>query len=227
VTDQIADPDPIRVALVDDHPMVLDGLRLALDTPGTLVVGSAATAAEAVRMVAEARPRVVVLDVHLPDASGINAAAALREQNPDIAILILTMSEDPHTLAAAMRAGAAGYLVKGASRDEIVRAVRAVADGQIIFSAEVARTALSGFSPRPDADSAEPFARLTARERQVLALLGAGLGNPEIARRLGISAKTAANHVSAVLVKLGMADRTQAALLARDLGLRPAQPHRP
>ena len=212
--------NPIRVVLVDDHPMILDGLRLALDVPGTVVVGTAATAAAAARVVAETQPDVLVLDVHLPDASGIATAAAMRARHPDTAILMLTISEDSHTLAAALHAGAAGYLVKGATRDEILRAVRAVADGQIIFSADVARAALRGLSPAPPS-AAEQFPQLTARERVVLALLAQGLGNPAIARRLGISAKTAANHVSAVLAKLGVADRTQAALLARDRGLAP------
>lgn len=201
--------DPIRVVIVDDHPMVVDGLTLALDLPGIVVVGSAASLAGASAVIDEARPDVVVLDVHLPDGSGIQAAATIRAQHPSTGLLVLTMSAADHHVAAAMAAGVQGYLLKGASREEIVRAVRAVADGQVILSAEVAVTAVRGQS-RPSA-----FPTLTEREREILTLLGDGLDNPVIARRLNVSTKTVANHVSSILTKLQVADRTQAALLAR------------
>lgn len=201
--------DTIRVVLVDDHPILIDGLRLALDVEGVEVVGVAATVAEAISVTDAAAPDVVIMDIHLPDGSGINAVAEIRARHPHSAVVMLTMATDDHLLGAAMAAGASGYLVKGASRDEIVRAIRAVADGQIIFGASVARAAVRGLRP------AQPFPELTDRERQILALVADGQDNPAIGRRLDISPKTAANHVSAILTKLGVADRTQAALLAR------------
>ncbi|GIH71565.1 response regulator transcription factor [Sphaerimonospora thailandensis] len=205
--------DPIRVVLVDDHPMLIDGLRLALDVEGISVVGVAGTAAEAAALVGEQAPDVVVMDVHLPDGSGIHALPRLLALQPRLGILMLTMAADDHLIGAAMAAGASGYLLKGASREEIVRAIRAVADGQVIFGSSVGRRAVAGLSFAP------PFPQLTQREREVLALVAAGHDNPAIARTLRISAKTAANHVSAILVKLGAADRTQAALIALKAGL--------
>lgn len=201
--------EAIRVVLVDDHPMLIDGLRLALDVPGIEIVGVAAGVSEAAVVLRATQPDVVVMDVHLPDGSGIQAVSAARAEHPVLAILMLTMAADDHLVGAAVAAGANGYLVKGASREEIVRAVRAVAGGQVIFGAAVAETALRGLNLAP------PFPELTDREREVLDLLADGKDNPTIGRHMHISAKTAANHVSAILRKLGVADRTQAALLAR------------
>lgn len=205
---------PVRIVVVDDHPMLVDGLLLALDAPGLTVAATAATAAEALPVIDHTVPDVVVMDIHLPDASGIETTRAVKETHPGISVLILTMAEDDYTLAAAMTAGASGYLVKGAGRDEIVRAVRAVADGQIIFGAASAHAALRSLRPTPRTKAPDPFGALTARERDILAMIAAGHGNAAIARRLGITSKTAANHVSNILPKLGVTDRTQAALLA-------------
>lgn len=205
---------PVRIIIVDDHPMLVDGLRLALDAPGLTVAATAATAAEALAVIDQTAPDVVVMDIHLPDASGIKTTRIVKERHPGIAVLVLTMAEDDYTLTSAMAAGASGYLVKGAGRAEIVRAVRAVADGQIIFGAASAHTALRSLRPPPRAQGPDPFSALTARERDILAMIAAGHGNAAIARRLGITAKTAANHVSNILPKLGVTDRTQAALLA-------------
>ena len=199
----------IRVVIVDDHPMVVDGLRLALDTPQVQVVGSASTAAQALNLGRDTTPHGVVMDLGLPDGSGIDLTRTLTSAHPPTAILVLTMADDGRTAAAAMAAGASGYSVKGATREEVIRAVHAVADGQVILSAAVA----AAFRSTP-VSTPSPFPELTDRERDVLDLLACGLGNPAIGRRLGITTKTTANHVSNILSKLGLADRTQAALLA-------------
>lgn len=205
----------VRVVIVDDHPLVVDGLRMALELADMDVVGTAGTAAAAVEAVRRQRPDVVVMDIQLPDGSGIDATRAVLEAAPDTAVLMLTMLEERDTLAAAMRAGARGYVVKGASRDEIVRAVTAVADGQVIFGSRVADDLLAEVMALPHARRLDERA-LTDREHQILAGLADGLTNGAIASRLGISAKTVANHVSTLLTKLQVTDRAQAALLARE-----------
>lgn len=197
-----------RVVIVDDHPMVIDGLTYALDVPGIAVVGAASNVAEAL-VLADSEPDVMIVDVHLPDGSGIQVCAQVKSRHPATAVLMLTMAAEDHLVTAALAAGASGYLLKGAARDEIVRAVRAVADGQVILAAEAAQAAFRGQQAPPR------FPSLTEREREVLNLLADGLGNPAIAHRLGVSAKTVANHVSTILAKLQVADRTQAAFLAR------------
>ena len=205
---------PLRVVVVDDHPLVVDGLRLALELADMDVVASAASVAEAVATAAEHLPDVMVMDVQLPDGTGIDAVKAVLAAAPATAILMLTMLEDPDTLMAAIRAGARGYMVKGAKREEIVRAVTAVAAGEAIFGASVASQLLAGATTGPP-PAPTAFDDLTEREAQVLTCLADGLSNAAIAERLGISAKTVANHVSVVLTKLQVTDRTQAALLAR------------
>jgi len=200
----------VRVVVVDDHPMIVDGLRAALGVPGVEVVGSAASVSEALTVVGARKPDVVVMDVQLPDGSGLDATPAILREHPGTGVLVLSMTTDDDAVEAALAAGVGGYLAKGASREEIVRAVRAVADGQLILGSDVAGHVLH-VGP-----TASPFPELTVREREVLDLVARGEDNPTIGRRLGMSAKTAANHVSAILTKLGVADRTQAALLARD-----------
>ncbi len=204
----------LRVIIVDDHPLVVDGLRLALELADMEVVAATGTAAEAVDAVRRHSPDVVVMDIQLPDGSGIDATRAVLAAAPGTAVLKLTMLEERETLLVAVRAGARGYMVKGASRDEIVRAVTAVADGEAIFGAKVAADLLAGAvaSPQPRAIDERS---LTDREQQILDCLADGLPNGAIAERLGISAKTVANHVSVLLIKLQVTDRAQAALLAR------------
>ena len=204
---------PLRVVIVDDHPLVVDGLRLALELAGMEIVATAGSVATAVEAAREHRPDVVVMDVQLPDGTGIEATAAVLGVSADSAVLVLTMLEEPDTLMAAIRAGARGYVVKGATRDEIVRAVRAVAAGEAIFGASVAGKLLAEASAVPAAKAYD--GPLTDRERQILDLLAEGLANADIARRIGVSPKTVANHVSSLLTKLQVTDRTQAALLVR------------
>ncbi|WP_371403443.1 response regulator transcription factor [Kribbella sp. NBC_00662] len=208
----------IRVVLADDHPVVRAGLAALLTSlPGIEVVGVASTGREAIREVITSRPDVAVLDLQMPDLDGFAATRELARSAPDTAVLVLTMFEDDDSVFAAMRAGARGYLVKGAEQEEIARAIRAVAAGEAIFGPGVARRVLTFFSAPPPA--AEPFPELTARERQILDLIAAGLSNPAIADRLDLASKTVANNVSTIFTKLGIADRATAIIQARNAGL--------
>lgn len=207
----------IRVVLADDHPVVRAGLAALLTSlPGIEVVGVAATGREAIREVVTTRPDVAVLDLQMPDLDGFAATRELARSAPEVAVLVLTMFEDDDSVFAAMRAGARGYLVKGAEQEEIDRAIRAVAAGEAIFGPGVARRVLTFFAAPPPAD---PFPELTTREREILDLLAAGLSNPAIAGRLDLAPKTVANNVSAIFTKLGTADRAAAIIQARDAGL--------
>jgi DNA-binding NarL/FixJ family response regulator len=213
----------IRVVLADDHPVVRAGLAALLTSlPGIEVVGVAATGREAIREVVTSRPDVAVLDLQMPDLDGFAATRELARSAPEVAVLVLTMFEDDDSVFAAMRAGARGYLVKGAEQEEIARAIRAVAAGEAIFGPGVARRVLTFFSAPPPA--ADPFPELTTRERQILDLLAAGLSNTAIANRLDLAAKTVANNVSTIFTKLGIADRAAAIIQARNAGLGGAEP---
>ncbi|MEU4293838.1 response regulator transcription factor [Kribbella sp. NPDC026596] len=208
----------IRVVLADDHPVVRAGLAALLTSlDGIEVVGVASTGREAVREVITMRPDVAVLDLQMPDLDGFAATRELARSAPDVAVLVLTMFEDDDSVFAAMRAGARGYLVKGAEQEEIARAIRAVAAGEAIFGPGVARRVLGFFSAPPPA--AEPFPELTTREREILDLLAAGLSNTAIADRLNLASKTVANNVSTIFTKLGTADRSAAIIQARNAGL--------
>jgi DNA-binding NarL/FixJ family response regulator len=208
----------IRVVLADDHPVVRAGLAALLGSlPGIEVVGVASTGREAVREVVTTRPDVAVLDLQMPDLDGFAATRELARSAPEVAVLVLTMFEDDDSVFTAMRAGARGYLVKGAEQDEIARAIRAVAAGEAIFGPGVARRVLNFFSAPPPA--ADPFPELTTRERQILDLLAAGLSNTAIADRLQLASKTVANNVSTIFTKLGIADRSTAIVQARNAGL--------
>ncbi|WP_371550821.1 response regulator [Streptomyces sp. NBC_00554] len=215
----------LRVVLADDHPVVRTGLAALLEsvrdgTPGVSVVGVASGGREAVRAAVTLRPHVVVMDIRMPDMNGIEATREIGRVAPAVAVLMLTMVEEDDSVFAAMRAGARGYVLKGAGQDEIVRAIRAVAAGEAIFGPGVARRVLGQLSrplPQPD-----PCPALTPRERDVLTLIAAGTPNATVAARLGLSPKTVSNHMSAVLAKLGVADRAEAAAWAREAGLGPA-----
>jgi DNA-binding NarL/FixJ family response regulator len=208
----------IRVVLADDHPVVRAGLAALLTSlPGIEVVGVASTGREAVREVVTSRPDVAVLDLQMPDLDGFAATREIARAAPDVAVLVLTMFEDDDSVFAAMRAGARGYLVKGAEQEEIARAIRAVAAGEAIFGPGVARRMLSFFSAPPA--TPEPFPSLTAREREILDLLAAGLSNSAIGDRLSLAAKTVANNVSTIFTKLAVADRSAAIIQARNAGL--------
>jgi DNA-binding NarL/FixJ family response regulator len=211
---------PVRVVIADDHPMVRYGIVAALaDSAEVSIVGEAADGNELLALVAKEHPDVVVTDLSMPNLGGADAVARLREKHPDVATLILTMHSDDTSLFAAMRAGARGYLVKGAGRAELVRAITAVAAGDAVYGADVAGKIVAFFAAAPTSPAAKAFPDLTDRENDVLALIAKGRRNSEIAAELGLSDKTVRNHVSSVLLKLQVPDRTAAALRARDSGL--------
>ncbi len=210
----------LRVVLADDHPVVRAGLSALLSSlPGVEVVGVAANGKDAVKEIVTTRPDVAVVDLQMPELDGFAVTREIARLAPDVAVLVLTMFDDDDSVFAAMRAGARGYLVKGAEQDEIARAIHAVAAGEAIFGPGVAQRVLGFFSATQPVASTEPFPELTTRERQVLDLLAAGMSNSAIAHRLGVASKTVANNVSAVFAKLRVADRSQAIVRARDAGL--------
>ncbi|MFC6287873.1 response regulator [Nocardioides sp. GCM10027113] len=211
--------DSVSVVLADDHPVFLAGLRALLDVPGIDVVGTATTGAEVLRQVEEVQPDVVVMDLNMPEVSGVEATRRLAVSSPHVAVLVLTMSDDDSTLLAAIRAGARGYVLKGAAPGDIERAVRGVARGDAVFGPAVAGRLLDLVGTSDALRRATVFPDLTERERQVLELIAAGLSNVEVARRLGMSAKTARNHASNVFGKLHVTDRAQAVVVAREAGL--------
>jgi DNA-binding NarL/FixJ family response regulator len=207
----------VRVLIADDHPLVRQGLKAALaPLPEVEIVAEAATGQAAVREAVLHQPDVVVMDLQMPELNGIDATRQLTRAVPSAAVLVLTMFDDDWVFAA-MRAGARGYVLKGAEQHEIARAIMAVAAGEAIFGPAVATRVLAYFSTPPPAPT--PFPELTARECEVLDLIAAGRNNRQIAEQLGLSAKTVANHISAIFAKLQVADRTQAILRARDAGL--------
>lgn len=210
----------IRVLVADDHPAFRRGLELMLSgVDGIDVVASAPTGARAVELAAELAPDVVLMDVRMPDLDGIEATRRLVAAGPaPPGVVVLTMLEDDDSVFAAMRAGARGYLLKGADEDEIVRAVHAVAAGEAIFGPGVAARLIAHFA-RGSASPVAQFPALTTREREVLELIAAGKGNAVIAHELMISLKTVRNHVSNIFTKLQVSDRSAAIVKARRAGL--------
>jgi DNA-binding NarL/FixJ family response regulator len=212
---------PIRVLVVDDHPVMRSGLlALLTEASGFESAGEAHDGIAALAMVRQTRPDVVLMDLAMPHMSGVEATRRITasSQAPPVAVLVLTMSDDDSSLAAAVRAGARGYLLKDASADEVLAAVRAVARGEVVFGRGVAPAVLDLLQARHRAPD-RMLPELTDREREILGLVGVGLGNQAIAARLRISAKTVANTVSNILVKLGAADRGEAVAAARQAGL--------
>jgi two-component system, NarL family, response regulator LiaR len=204
--------DEIRVLIVDDHAVVREGLRSFLGLlKGIEVVGEAADGAAAISMVEKCRPHVVLMDMVMPGMDGVQAIARLRERHPAVKCIALTSFAGDDTVFPAIRAGAVAYLLKDVSPRDLEDAVRAAARGEVRLAPEVTRKLMTGIS---EPAAADPARDLTAREREVLACLGRGLSNKEIAAELFISEKTVKTHVSAVLAKLDLADRTQAALFA-------------
>jgi DNA-binding NarL/FixJ family response regulator len=208
----------LRVLVVDDHPLFRFGLCAALAQRDDIeVVGEAAGGQAAIAAAAGTVPDVVVMDLHLPDLGGVEATRAITNANPRIGVLVLTMFDDSESVFNAMRAGARGYLLKGAEPDELVRAVQAVARGEAIFGQSIAAQVLRYFNGLNA--STVSFPELTAREREVLELIAAGRNNTEIAQVLSLSGKTVRNHVSIIFGKLRVADRAQAIVRAREAGL--------
>jgi DNA-binding NarL/FixJ family response regulator len=211
------EPAP-RILIADDHPVFRDGLSGLLDSRGFDVVGQAATGREALELARQLQPDIVIMDLHMPDLGGVEATTQITAAIPNTAVLVLTMYDDDASLAAALRAGARGYLLKGADQSEIIRAIDAVSHGSAIFSPSVGDKVLHRYTESNE--SALPFPDLTVRERQVLQRLVTGASNADIARSLYLSPKTVRNHVSSILTKLQVTDRTQAALVARSAGIR-------
>jgi DNA-binding NarL/FixJ family response regulator len=216
--------DPIRILIVDDNARFRDGLRALLQAaPEIEVAGEAATGDEAIARAEALQPDVILMDIKMPGMNGIEATRQILQTSPHIGVLMLTMFEDDDSVFAGMRAGARGYLLKGALKAEILRAVRSVGSGEAIFGPAIARRLMQYFAaPRTSAPS-QAFPELTERELEILALIAQHQTNPEIAERLSLSPKTVRNHVSNIFSKLQVADRAQAIIRAREAGLGPVR----
>lgn len=212
--------DTIRVLIADDHMLFRAGLDVLLASmPDLTVVGQAATGLEAVARAEALQPDVVLMDLSMPDMNGIEATRAIVSVSPHVGVVMVTMFEDDESVFAAMRAGARGYVLKGADQEEMLRVIRSVARGEALFGPAIAQRLTQFFAQTRTPLPATVFPDLTEREREVLAHLAAGENNGEIARRLGVSAKTVRNHVSNIFNKLQVVDRAQAIIRARDAGL--------
>ena len=208
----------LTIVVADDHAVVRAGLGALLSAvDGYELIGEVATGTDAVRAAVTLHPDVLVMDIQMPGMSGIDATREIGRVAPDVAVLMLTMFEDDESVFAAMRAGALGYVLKGASPSDMIRAIAAVAAGEAIFGTGVARRALT-YLTAPRADTTA-FPELTPREREVLDLIASGLGNAAIAARLGLAANTVSNHISNIFGKLQVASRAEAIVRARSAGL--------
>ncbi|SFO57092.1 two component transcriptional regulator, LuxR family [Geodermatophilus obscurus] len=208
----------MRAVVADDHPVFRQGLRVLLEDLGVDVVAEAPDGTEAVEVALRERPDVVLMDVQMPSLSGIEATRQLLERWPEARVLVLTMVADDEAVFAAIQAGALGYVLKGAGQAEIGRALEAVAAGQAVYGAEVARR-LRAFFTAGSGVVARPFPELSDREREVLDLIAAGLPNTAIAHRLFLSEKTIRNNVTSIFAKLAVRDRAEAVVRAREAGL--------
>ena len=212
--------EPIRILVADDHTLFREGLRSLLGSVADAeAVGEAATGQEAIDQAMALQPDVVLMDIQMPGINGIEATRRIVGTSPHIGVIVVTMFEDDDSVFAAMRAGARGYVLKGADQEEMLRTIRAVARGEALFGPAIARRLMGYFSaPRPVAEP-QLFPELTEREREVLGLIAQGCNNEEIARRLVLSQKTVRNHVSNIFSKLQVADRAQAIVRAREAGM--------
>ena len=210
----------IRILIADDHPLFRDGMHGLLDSvPDTEVVGEAPSGEEAVSLAAILQPDVILMDIKMPGINGIAATREILAVSPHIGILMVTMLEDDDSVFAAMRAGARGYVLKGANQADILLAIRAVARGEVIFGPGIARRLLRFFSTLRPPTLQRVLPNLSERETELLGLMAQGKSNQEIADQLGLTLKTVRNHVSNIFSKLQVADRAQAILRAREAGL--------
>ncbi len=209
----------VRVVLADDHPVYRLGLRSLLDSVEEVeVVGEATNGDEAVTAALQLQPDVVVMDLRMPGLDGIEATERITQASPDVAVLLLTYTDEDEPIIAALQKGARGYVLKDAGQDVILRAIQGVADGEMIFGASIAKrvgTLLGAGPPR----SLRPFPELTSRQYEVLELMAQGLNNQVIARRISLGEKTVRNCVTDIYTRLRVADRGQAIIRAREAGL--------
>ena len=215
--------NPTRVLIADDHPFFREGLRVLLEVTADMeLAGEATDGGEAVELARTLEPDVILMDLKMPGMGGIDATRKILQQRPETGILVVTMVEEDDSVFAAMRAGARGYLLKGADKEEMLLAIRAVGRGEAIFGPGIARRMIQYFSspPRiPAQPSRSVFPELTDREREILDFIAAGKSNQEIASELYLSLKTVRNYVSNIFTKLQVADRAQAIIRAREAGL--------
>ncbi len=212
--------EPIRIFVADDHTLFRDGLRALFDSLDDIeLVGEAANGEHAVSGAKETQPDVVLMDIQMPALNGIEATRQIVATSPHIGVIIVSMLEDDDSVFAAMRAGARGYVLKGADQEQMLRTIRSVAGGEALFGAGIAERLMSFFSNLEPAGDPKAFPELTDREHEVLDLIAQGKNNTEIARQLEISQKTVRNHVSNIFNKLQVADRAQAIIRAREAGL--------
>jgi DNA-binding NarL/FixJ family response regulator len=212
--------EPTRILIADDHHLFRYGLKTMLARAGGFeVVGEAETGEGAVKKAAEARSDIVLMDIQMPNMNGIEATRRVVEANPAVGVVMLTMFGDDDSVFAAMRAGARGYVLKGADAEEVLKVVGAVAAGEAHFGPEIAKRLMGFFSAPKPAPPSEAFPELTAREVEVLDLIARGRSNTEIAGRLYVSPKTVRNHISNIFTKLRVADRAHAIVRAREAGL--------
>jgi DNA-binding NarL/FixJ family response regulator len=209
----------ILLLVADDHPAYRRGLELMLaNTPDIKIVGEADTGERAVELATSLTPHVILMDLRMPDLDGIEATRRLSQSGSTAAVVVLTMFEDDDSVFAALRAGARGYLLKGAEQEEIERAIRAAAAGEAIFGPKIAQRVVAHFASG-SGSTAAAFPSLTEREREVLEMIAAGKGNATIAHELMISLKTVRNHVSNIFTKLQVSERSQVIVKAREAGL--------
>jgi DNA-binding NarL/FixJ family response regulator len=212
--------ETVRVLVVDDHEQFRHGLEVLLAGMDEFeVVGRAGDGRHAVQLALDLQPDVVLMDLHMPQLNGVEATARIVQSSPHIAVLVLTMMEDDDSVFAAVRAGARGYLLKGARRSEIRRAIEGVSAGEVIFGPGIAERVVTFFRHARSRPTAQAFPELTDRERMVLGRIAEGMDNAEIARDLGLSVKTVRNHASNIFAKLHVAHRAQAIVLAREAGV--------
>jgi DNA-binding NarL/FixJ family response regulator len=211
--------DTIRVLIADDHKLFRDGLKAVLGSiPGMEVAGEAAAGEEVIEQAQALQPEIVLMDIQMPGVNGIEATRRIVQISPHIGVIVVTMFEDDDSVFAAMRAGARGYILKGADQAELLRTIQAVARGEALFGPAIARRLMSFFAARPTSPS-PLFPELTDREREILNLIAQGRDNAAIAQQLVISLKTVRNHVSNIFSKLQVADRAQAIVRAREAGM--------
>ncbi|HZR39094.1 MAG TPA: response regulator transcription factor [Ktedonobacteraceae bacterium] len=211
--------EKLRILIADDHPLFRNGIRALINSvPDMEVVGIATNGNEVIEQAASELPDEILMDLQMPVISGIEATRRIIHTSPNIRILMVTMFEDDASVFAALRAGARGYILKDADEDEILRAIRAVASGEAIFSPTIAQRLIDFFAAPFPSIPAQIFPELTERERGILGLIARGHSNSDIARQLVLSQKTVANHVSNIFSKLQVADRAQAIVRAREAG---------